>query len=186
LREAQRISGNALKARDLWKDVKMCLVPDTFSGGRKGRFFIVGISEYNPKWADGTKGFIMEKKAIYAIFQSGGKQYKAAPGKVIKLEKISGEVGDKVNLNQVLLFHDGNQTQIGQPLLDDVQIRGRIVEQGRHRKVIVFKFKRRKDYRKKQGHRQYYTAVLVEGIDKKTGGVQIEKGIEEVQEAAEQ
>lgn len=103
---------------------------------------------------------------MYAIFQSGGKQYEAKPGNVVKLEKIPGEIGDQVVLDQVLLTADGDQVQVGQPLLQDVSVQGRIVEQNRHRKIIVFKHKRRKDYRKKQGHRQFYTAVLVESINK--------------------
>jgi large subunit ribosomal protein L21 len=102
---------------------------------------------------------------MYAIFQAGGKQYQAEPGTVIKLEKLPGEVGGEVTLNQVILLGDGDQVQVGHPLLDDVSVQGRIIEQGRHRKIIVFKHKRRKDYRKKQGHRQYYTAVLIQSID---------------------
>lgn len=101
---------------------------------------------------------------MYAIFTSGGKQYQAEPGAVIKVEKLPGEVGEKVTLGQVLLVADGENLQVGQPVLQEVAVQGRIVEQGRHRKIVVFKSKRRKSYKKKQGHRQYYTAVLVEGI----------------------
>jgi large subunit ribosomal protein L21 len=101
---------------------------------------------------------------MYAVLKSGGKQYKVEPGAVVKLEKLPGAVGDKVELGQVLLVADGDQVQVGQPVLDDTVVTGKIVEQGRHRKIIVFKHKRRKDYRKKQGHRQSYTAVLVQGI----------------------
>jgi large subunit ribosomal protein L21 len=101
---------------------------------------------------------------MYAIFKSGGKQYEARPGTVVRLEKLLGEVGDAVTLDEVLLFSDGDQVQVGQPLLQGVAVHGRIVEQGRRRKIIVFKHKRRKDYRKTQGHRQYFTAVRVEGI----------------------
>jgi large subunit ribosomal protein L21 len=104
---------------------------------------------------------------MYAVFQSGGKQYQVEPGKVIKLEKLPGEVGGEVTLDQVILVGDGDQVEIGHPLLEDVAVRGRIVEQGRHRKIIIFKHKRRKDYRKKQGHRQYYTAVLIQSIEKR-------------------
>ena len=108
----------------------------------------------------------LEDTKMYAIFQSGGKQYQAEPGTVIRLEKLPGEVGGEITLNQVILVGDGEQVQVGYPLLEDVSVRGRIVEQGRHRKIIVFKHKRRKDYRKKQGHRQYYTAVLIQSIEK--------------------
>ncbi len=101
---------------------------------------------------------------MYAIVQSGGKQYQAEPGKVLKLELLPGEVGDTLTLDQVLMVSDGDQVEVGRPLLADVSIQGRIVEQGRYPKITIFKHKRRKDYRKKQGHRQPYTAVLVEAI----------------------
>lgn len=101
---------------------------------------------------------------MYAIFQSGGKQYQAKPGTVVKLEKLPGQIGDKVTLDQVLMVEDGGEVRVGQPLLQDVTIQGRIVEQNRRRKIVIFKYKRRKDYHKKQGHRQAYTAVLIEGI----------------------
>lgn len=103
---------------------------------------------------------------MYAIFESGGRQYRAEPGAVIKLEKLPGEVGGEVSLDRVMLIADEDQVQVGQPVLAEVSIRGRIVEQGRHRKIVIFKHKRRKDYRKKQGHRQYYTAVLIQGIER--------------------
>lgn len=101
---------------------------------------------------------------MYAIFQSGGKQYQAKPGAVVKLEKLQGEIGDKVTLDQVLMVEDEGEVRVGQPLLQDITIQGRIVEQNRRRKIVIFKYKRRKDYHKKQGHRQPYTAVLIEGI----------------------
>ncbi|HBD08295.1 MAG TPA: 50S ribosomal protein L21 [Syntrophobacteraceae bacterium] len=101
---------------------------------------------------------------MYAVFQSGGKQYKVEPGTVVKLEQLPGVVGDKVELDQVLLVADGDQIQVGRPVISDTVVSGKIVEQGRHRKILIFKHKRRKDYRKKQGHRQAFTAVLVEGI----------------------
>lgn len=103
---------------------------------------------------------------MYAIFRSGGKQYEAKPGTVVKVEKIPGEIGDQVVLDQVLLATDGDEVQVGQPMVQDVVIQGRIVEQHRHKKIVIFKHKRRKDYRKKQGHRQHYTAVLIEAINK--------------------
>lgn len=104
---------------------------------------------------------------MYAVFQSGGKQYKAEPGRLIRLEKLSGVPGDRVVLDQVLLVADGDDVKIGRPLLEDTAITAKIVAQERDRKIIVFKHKRRKDYRKKQGHRQALTAVLVEAIGPK-------------------
>ena len=115
---------------------------------------------------------------MYAVLQSGGKQYKVEPGAVVKLEKLPGAVGDKVELGQVLLVGDGDQVQVGQPVLDGTLVTGKIVEQGRHRKILVFKHKRRKDYRKKQGHRQSYTAVLVQGIGPSAGDVSVEASVE--------
>jgi large subunit ribosomal protein L21 len=103
---------------------------------------------------------------MYAVFRSGGKQYQVEPGAVVKLERLPGEVGGDVTLNEVILVGDGDEIQVGHPLIEDISIQGRIVEQGRHRKIIVFKHKRRKDYRKKQGHRQQYTAVLIQSIEK--------------------
>lgn len=115
---------------------------------------------------------------MYAIFNSGGKQYEAKPGTVVKIEKIPGEIGEQVNLDRVLLMADGDQVHVGRPVLEDVAVSGRIVEQNRHKKIVVFKHKRRKDYRKKQGHRQAYTAVLIESIQK--------RGQEDLQPAAPQ
>ncbi len=101
---------------------------------------------------------------MYAIFRTGGRQYEAKPGQIVKLEKISGEVGENVTLDQVLLFSEGDQVRIGRPLVEGVAVKATIVEQGRLRKIVIFKHKRRKDYRKKQGHRQDFTAVRVENI----------------------
>jgi large subunit ribosomal protein L21 len=101
---------------------------------------------------------------MYAIFRSGGKQYQAAPGAVLRIERIPGEIGETVAFDQVLAVADGNQVDFGKPVLAGHSVVGRIVEQARARKIVIFKHKRRKDYRKKQGHRQYYTAVKVESI----------------------
>ena len=101
---------------------------------------------------------------MYAIFRSGGRQYEARPGQVVKVEKISGEVGENVTLDEVLLFSDGEQLQVGRPLMEGVAVQATIIEQGRSPKIVIFKHKRRKDYRKRQGHRQAYTAMRVENI----------------------
>lgn len=117
---------------------------------------------------------------MYAVFQSGGKQYKAEPGAVVKLEVLPGLVGENVELDQVLLLSDGEQVRIGSPVLENTVVRGRIVEQGLHRKIIIFKHKRRKGYRKTQGHRQPYTAVLIQGIGDPAPEAQIEAASVEV------
>lgn len=101
---------------------------------------------------------------MYAIFKSDGRQYEARPGHIIRMEKIAGEVGENIVLNEVLLFSDGDQMKFGQPLVEGVSVQAKIVEHGRLSKIVIFKHKRRKDYRKKQGHRQSYTAVRVENI----------------------
>jgi len=101
---------------------------------------------------------------MYAIFKSGGRQYEARPGHIVRMDKISGEIGEQVVLGEVLLFSDGDQVRIGQPLVEGVAVQAKIVEQGRLPKIVIFKHKRRKDYRKKMGHRQSFTAVRVENI----------------------
>lgn len=102
---------------------------------------------------------------MYAIVECGGKQYKAEPGALLKLEKMPGEAGEEILLDRVLLVADGENIHVGRPVVDGKVVRARIVEHGRGDKIIVFKYKRRKDSRKKQGHRQAFTAVKIEGIE---------------------
>ena len=101
---------------------------------------------------------------MYAVINSGGKQYRVQKGDLIRIEKIPGEIGNPVSFDKVLLFYDGENLSIGRPNLDQVSIQGHIVEQGKCRKIIVFKYKRRKRYRRKQGHRQQYTAIKIDSI----------------------
>ena len=101
---------------------------------------------------------------MYAIIGSGGKQYRTEEGEFVRVEKLAGEVGDEIIFDKVLMFADGENVDIGKPLLEDVMVKGHIIEQGKYRKIIVFKYKRRKRYRKKQGHRQQYTAVRIDSI----------------------
>ena len=101
---------------------------------------------------------------MYAIVDSGGKQYKVQEGEVLKVEKLAGEVGDSVSFDRILMFSDGENVNVGTPLLEDVAVNGHIVEQGKAKKIIVFKYKRRKRYRRKRGHRQQFTAVKVDSI----------------------
>ena len=102
---------------------------------------------------------------MYAVVSTGGKQYKVSEGDVLRVEKLPGEVGDTVSFDEVLLFSDGENVTLGQPVLDEVAVKGRIVEQGKAKKILVFKYKRRKRYRRKQGHRQPYTAVKIDSIE---------------------
>jgi len=101
---------------------------------------------------------------MYAVLSTGGKQYKVEEGDVLRIEKISGEVGAPVSFDKVLMFSDGEKIQVGTPLLDGISVSGRIVEQDKAKKILVFKYKRRKNYRRKQGHRQPYTAVKIDSI----------------------
>ena len=101
---------------------------------------------------------------MYAVVSTGGKQYKAEEGEILKVEKIPGKVGAPVSFDKVLMLSDGEKVSVGTPVLDDVAVKGHIVEQGKDKKIIVFKYKRRKRYRRKYGHRQKYTAVKIDSI----------------------
>lgn len=101
---------------------------------------------------------------MQAVFETGGKQYRVSPGDEIKIEKLPGDAGEAVVFDKVLLTSDGETVNIGKPFLQDSKITGKILRQGRDRKIVVFKFKRRKDYKKKQGHRQSFTLVKIENI----------------------
>ena len=103
---------------------------------------------------------------MYAVISSGGKQYRVQEGDILRVEKISGKVGDAISFDKVLMFSDGETATVGTPLLEKAAVNGHIVEQGKAKKIIVFKYKRQKRYRRKQGHRQQFTAVK---IDKITG-----------------
>ena len=96
---------------------------------------------------------------------TGGKQYRVAQGDEIKVEKIPGGIGDPVTFDQVLLTSDGENVQLGKPCLEDTKVVGSIARQGKNKKVIVFKYKKRKGYQKKRGHRQHFTLVRIEGIE---------------------
>ena len=101
---------------------------------------------------------------MYAIIRTGGKQYQVAPGERVRVEKLAGEIGDTVELADVLLVADGEDVKIGQPVVDGAKVTAQIVEQDKAKKVLVFKKKRRKGYRVKRGHRQPYTALEIKEI----------------------
>ncbi len=100
----------------------------------------------------------------YAVIRTGGKQYRVTPGGVIRVERLPGEVGGSVEFDEVLLTAEGGQVQIGQPLVAGLRVRGQIIGQGKRQKVLVFKKKRRKNYRRRQGHRQPVTTIRVTEI----------------------
>jgi large subunit ribosomal protein L21 len=101
---------------------------------------------------------------MYAVIQTGGKQYKVAQGNIHRIEKIPAEVGSSVDFNNVLLVADGDNLKIGAPLVDGGKVTATVEAQGRDKKVKIIKFKRRKHHRKQMGHRQYYTDVKITGI----------------------
>jgi large subunit ribosomal protein L21 len=102
---------------------------------------------------------------MYAVVATGGKQYKVAEGDILRVEKLGGDIGSEIAFDNVLVFSDGENVKIGQPAVDGVTVHGQIVDQGKSKKIIVFKYKRRKRYRRKQGHRQPYTAVRIDRIE---------------------
>lgn len=101
---------------------------------------------------------------MYAIVRTGGKQYQVACGDQLRVEKLDGNVGDTIHLEDVLMVVDGDQVRIGQPVLEAVKVVAKIAEQGRAKKVLVFKKKRRKGFQVKKGHRQSFTGLKIEEI----------------------
>lgn len=101
---------------------------------------------------------------MYAIIETGGKQYRAEEGKTIRVEKLPEEKGEAVKFDRVLMLNDGQETRVGKPYLDGCSVEGKILNTGRGKKITVFKFKAKKNYRRKQGHRQPYTDVLINTI----------------------
>jgi large subunit ribosomal protein L21 len=111
---------------------------------------------------------------MFAIVKTGGKQYRVAVGDQIVVERLEGEVGAQLSLNQVLAVGNGGTGAIGRPIVENASVRARIVQQPRGTKVIVFKKKRRKSYRRKHGHRQELTILRIEEIT--PGGVTAQAG----------
>jgi large subunit ribosomal protein L21 len=101
---------------------------------------------------------------MYAVIESGGKQHRVAPGEDVALEKLAGEVGDTISFDKVLLTSDGDNVSVGKPYLENVTVEGHISLHDRQRKIIVFKYKKRKNYRRKRGHRQHFTLVRIDNI----------------------
>jgi large subunit ribosomal protein L21 len=103
---------------------------------------------------------------MYAVIRTGGKQYRVASGQVIKIERLDGAVGDTVAFDQVLMIGDeaDGEPKIGAPLVEGARVTAEVLEQGKGAKVIVFKKKRRKNYRRKRGHRQLQTVLRIRDI----------------------
>jgi large subunit ribosomal protein L21 len=101
---------------------------------------------------------------MYAIIQTGGKQYKVEPGDQLKVEKIPGDPGTQVHLDQVLAVAEPEDLKVGTPLVENAVVKATILRTARDRKILVFKKKRRKAFKKKQGHRQWYTLLKIDDI----------------------
>ncbi len=100
----------------------------------------------------------------YAIIRTGGKQFRAESGKTIRIPSLPGDAGSRVTFGDVILGSDGDKTHVGVPSLSGASVAGEIVRHGRDKKIVVFKMKRRKNYAKKQGHRQGFTEVRIGDI----------------------
>jgi len=101
---------------------------------------------------------------MYAVIKTGGKQYRVAPGEKLKIEQIPADIGSEIVLDQVLMITDGEQVAIGAPLVAGAQVKATVLGQGRGVKIHIFKMRRRKHYRKSQGHRQNYTEIRIDNI----------------------
>ena len=101
---------------------------------------------------------------MYAVIQTGGKQYRVVEGETLKIEKLEAEAGADIEFEQVLMVQSEGSIQVGKPYLDGGKVTATVADQGRHKKIKVLKFKRRKHHMKRMGHRQYYTEVKITGI----------------------
>ena len=101
---------------------------------------------------------------MYAVIQTGGKQYRVEEGQTLKFEKLPAEEGTEVQFDRVLLVKSGDDVTVGKPFIDGGRVTGTVRSQGRHKKVHIVKFRRRKHYMKRMGHRQYFTAVRITSI----------------------
>lgn len=102
---------------------------------------------------------------MYAVVRTGGKQVRVEPEQSVRIEKIDGEVGARVELSEVLLIADKGNPRVGMPLVDGAKVLATITKQARAPKVTIFKKKRRKGYRRRQGHRQYFTEIRIDKIE---------------------
>ena len=101
---------------------------------------------------------------MYAIIKTGGKQYKVSEGDLVRVEKLAYEVGDTVDFDQVLLVSNDGELKVGSPLVEGAKVSATVEDQNKDKKIVVYKFKPKKQYRKKQGHRQPYTLVKINSI----------------------
>ncbi len=102
---------------------------------------------------------------MYAVFKTGGKQYKASAGDIVRVEKLDAENGSSIELNEVLMVADGDDVRVGAPMLEGGKVIAEVVGHGRGEKIRIIKFRRRKHHMKQMGHRQYYTELKITGIE---------------------
>ena len=133
---------------------------------------------------------------MYAVFRSGGKQYRASEGDRVRVERLDAEEGDAVEFDQVLMMGDGADVTLGSPLVEDGCVHGIVTAQGRGKKIVVTKFKRRKNYKRIMGHRQHFTEVEITSIGSdsteaeesaayaEAGAAEVEAGAAEVEAGA--
>lgn len=124
---------------------------------------------------------------MYAVVRTGGKQYRVSPGDILEVEKLDAGPGEQVELDEVLLVADGSNLAVGHPLIEGAKVRAEVVRQGKAPKILVFKYRRRKRYRRKVGHRQPFTALKIGEILGKGGASTVAKAkpVEAKQQTAE-
>jgi large subunit ribosomal protein L21 len=101
---------------------------------------------------------------MYAVIETGGKQYRVAEGETLRVEKLAASTGDKLSFRPLLFADDGGNVQVGQPQVSGISVEAEVIEQGLNKKIVIFKYKRRKAYRRKTGHRQPFTALKITAI----------------------
>ncbi len=101
---------------------------------------------------------------MYAVVSTGGKQYKVQEGETLSVEKLPGEEGSQISFDRVLMYSDDENLTVGKPVIENAVVSAHIIEQGKAKKILVFKYKRRKRFRRKQGHRQAFTKVKIDSI----------------------
>ena len=113
----------------------------------------------------GRRGWFTERADMYAVIKTGGKQYKVAAGEKIKVEQIAADVGQEIVIDQVLAVGNGAELKVGTPLVAGASVKATVVAHGKHDEVRIFKLRRRKHYKKSQGHRQIYTELEISAVN---------------------
>jgi large subunit ribosomal protein L21 len=132
---------------------------------RRSRSFSLVFSFASPDSACHCPGLYQIVAMAYAIIRSGNKQYRVSPGETVAVEKLSGQAGDNITFAEVVLHCDGDKVTVGAPLIDGAKVSGQVVEQFKDKKVIAFKYRRRKGYHRTVGHRRQLTRVKIGSID---------------------